>query len=731
MADAKLLVRPPEQSRSGCQNRLLLKANWNNWVTPSMGEQLPLLEPSKESDAERRARAARRIEELRELIRLHDYYYYVEAQPRISDEEYDALFAELKRLEAEFPELVTPDSPTQRVGGAPLEGFAHVEHRVPMLSLDNTYSREEVIEFDRRVRELLGGQPYRYVAELKYDGVSVSLHYRDGAFVLGASRGDGFVGDDITQNVRTIRGLPLRVRPVEYKGVPLRSFEVRGEVYVLIEDFLRLNREREEAGERPFANPRNFAAGTLKLLDPREVARRPLRLVCYYLLSDEVELEWQSENLRLLRQLGFPTDQHWQLCHTLEEVFAYIDRWERERDRLPFQIDGIVLKVDSLRQQQLLGTVARAPRWAIAYKYQAKRATTVLRDIVLQVGRTGIVVPVAELEPVFLAGSTISRATLHNADYIAALDCASAIPSLWRRAERSSRRSPALCWSGVLRGRSRMSSPQCVRVRTSSRSTVPPGEVHYYCDHPECPWQIRRRIEYFASRRAMDIEGMGERVVDQLVSLGFLRNIADIYDLFRYREQLVRLERWGERSVDNLLQAIERSKQRPYPRVLFALGIRYVGEETAKLLAQAFPSIDQLARASVEELIAVYGIGERTADSVVRYFRDPRNREILERLRRAGLQFELSKPTARTARGAFAGKTFVLTGELASMTREQARQEIEARGGRVSSSVSRRTDVLIVGARPGSKLQEAQKLDIPTWDEEEFLRHLRESPVEQ
>jgi DNA ligase (NAD+) len=731
MADAKLLVRPPEQSRSGCQNRLLPKANWNNWVTPSMGEQLPLLEPSKGSDAERRARAARRIEELRELIRLHDYYYYVEAQPRISDEEYDALFAELKRLEAEFPELVTPDSPTQRVGGAPLEGFAHVEHRVPMLSLDNTYSREEVIEFDRRVRELLGGQPYRYVAELKYDGVSVSLHYRDGAFVLGASRGDGFVGDDITQNVRTIRGLPLRVRPVEYKGVPLRSFEVRGEVYVLIEDFLRLNREREEAGERPFANPRNFAAGTLKLLDPREVARRPLRLVCYYLLSDEVELEWQSENLRLLRQLGFPTDQHWQLCHTLEEVFAYIDRWERERDRLPFQIDGIVLKVDSLRQQQLLGTVARAPRWAIAYKYQAKRATTVLRDIVLQVGRTGIVVPVAELEPVFLAGSTISRATLHNADYIAALDLRIGDTVIVEKGGEVIPKITGVVLERRPPGAQPYEFPAVCPCPNQQPLYRPPGEVHYYCDHPECPWQIRRRIEHFASRRAMDIEGMGERVVDQLVSLGFLRNIADIYDLFRYREQLVRLERWGERSVDNLLQAIERSKQRPYPRVLFALGIRYVGEETAKLLAQAFPSIDQLARASVEELTAVYGIGERTADSVVRYFRDPRNREILERLRRAGLQFELSKPTARTARGAFAGKTFVLTGELASMTREQARQEIEARGGRVSSSVSRRTDVLIVGARPGSKLQEAQKLGIPTWDEEEFLRHLRESPVEQ
>ncbi len=685
----------------------------------------------EESDRERRRRKAeQRIRHLRELIRLHDYYYYVEAQPRISDREYDALFHELQRLEAEFPELVTPDSPTQRVGGEPLKEFAHVQHRIPMLSLDNTYSREELREFDRRVRDGLRGEPYRYVAELKYDGVSVSLHYREGVFVLGASRGDGLTGDDITQNLRTIRGLPLRVQPVDYHGVSLTTFEVRGEVYLLLEDFHRINRQREESGERPFANPRNLAAGTLKLLDPREVARRPLRLVCYYLLTDQVELQFQSENLRLLQRLGFPTDPHWTVCQTLEEVFAYIDHWESAREELPFQIDGIVLKVDSLRQQQQLGTVARAPRWAIAYKYEAKKATTRLRAITLQVGRTGKVTPVAELEPVFLAGSTISRATLHNADYIRKLDLRIGDTVIL---EKGGEVIPKV--SGVVRERR---PPEAVPYVFPSLCPCPkkqplyrpPGEVDYYCDHPECPWQIRRRIEHFASRRAMDIEGLGERTVDQLVRAGLLHTIADIYDLHLHRDELLQLERWGEKSVENLLTAIEASKRRPYHRFLFGLGIRFVGEEVAKLLATAFPRLEALAQASREELMRIPGIGERIADSVFRFFRDSRQWEILERLRRAGLPFAAEEAVRATpAMGFFAGKTFVLTGELASMRREQARAEIERRGGRVTDSVSRRTDYLIVGAHPGSKLRKAQELGIQQLSEAEFLALLAQHPA--
>ncbi|MCS6966600.1 MAG: NAD-dependent DNA ligase LigA, partial [Candidatus Kapabacteria bacterium] len=581
--------------------------------------------PADKKQEQHRQWAERRVQELRELIRLHDYYYYVEAQPRISDREYDALFHELRQLEAEFPELVTADSPTQRVGGEPLKEFAHVQHRVPMLSLDNTYSREDVREFDRRVREALKGEPYRYVAELKYDGVSVSLHYRDGSFVLGASRGDGYTGDDITQNLRTIRGLPLRVQSVRHQGKLLHTFEVRGEVYLLVEDFLQLNREREQAGERPFANPRNLAAGTLKLLDPREVAKRPLRLVCYYLFTDDVPLQLHSENLHLLRQMGFPTDPHWKVCATLNEVFAYIDHWEEAREELPFQIDGIVLKVDSLFQQQRLGTIARAPRWAIAYKYEAKKATTILKNIVLQVGRTGKVTPVAELEPVFLAGSTVSRATLHNADYIAKLDLRIGDTVV---VEKGGEVIPKVS-NVVLEGRPPEAKPYhfptLCPCPNQSLLYQPPGEVDYYCEHPECPWQIRRRIEHFASRRAMDIEGMGKRVVDQLVSAGFLCNIADIYELHRYREQLLSLERWGEKSVDNLLRAIEASKRRPYHRLLFALGIRFVGEETAKILAEAFPSIDHIAHASIEELTSIHGVGERIAASVHHFFHDPQN----------------------------------------------------------------------------------------------------------
>lgn len=695
-------------------------------------QQQPFPDPSAaEGERERRRRRAeRRIQELRELIRLHDYYYYVEAQPRISDREYDALFHELQRLEAEFPELITPDSPTQRVGGQPLKEFAHVQHRIPMLSLDNTYSCDELRDFDRRVREGLHGEPYRYVAELKYDGVSVSLHYRDGLFVLGASRGDGVTGDDITQNLRTIRGLPLRVRAVTYRGTELRTFEVRGEVYLLLEDFHRINRQREEAGERPFANPRNLAAGTLKLLDPREVAQRPLRFVCYYLLTDEVELQYQSENLYLLQRMGFPTDPHWKVCQTLEEVFAYIDYWGSAREALPFQIDGIVLKVDSFRQQQQLGTVARAPRWAIAYKYEAKKATTLLRTITLQVGRTGKVTPVAELEPVFLAGSTISRATLHNADYIAALDLRIGDTVVVEKGGEVIPKVSGIVLEKRPPGTVPYVFPSFCPCPYRQPLHRPPGEVNYYCDHPECPWQIRRRIEHFASRRAMDIEGLGERTVDQLVQAGLLRTIADIYDLHQHREELLRLERWGEKSVENLLRAIEASKGRPYHRFLFALGIRFVGEEVAKLLATAYPSLEALAEVSLEELLRIPGIGERIADSVVRFFRDSRQREILERLRRAGLPFTAEEPVRRTATmGFFAGKTFVLTGELASMRREQARTEIERRGGRVTDSVSRHTDYLIVGAHPGSKLHKAQELGIRQLTEAEFLALLAQEPA--
>ncbi|MCS6999510.1 MAG: NAD-dependent DNA ligase LigA [Bacteroidota bacterium] len=671
-------------------------------------------------------RARERIEELRALIRKYDYAYYVEAQPLISDRDYDRLYAELVALEQQYPDLVTPDSPTQRVGGQPLDEFAHVQHRRPMLSLANTYTRQEVLDFDRRVRQSLGDEPYEYCAELKFDGVAISLHYSDGRFVLGATRGDGLVGDDITQNLRTIRSLPLVVNPVRVGDTLLMDFEVRGEAYMLRQDFERLNKERLAAGEKPFANPRNLTAGTLKLLDPREVARRPLQLVCYYLDTDQVSLDRQSTNLKLLRQLGFPTSPYWQRCATIEDVFAYIDHWEQKRHSLPFDIDGIVVKVDRLDQQERLGTVARSPRWAIAYKYEAEQARTRLVGITLQVGRTGVVTPVAELEPVFLAGSTISRATLHNAAFVEQLDLrigdmvyvekgGEVIPKVVG-VDLSARSPDAEPW--------RM--PAHCPCPQQSRLHHPPGEVNYYCESPLCPWQRRRRIEHFASRRAMDIAGLGEKVVAELVEAGFLESVADIYDLHTRADELRRRPGWGDKRVQNLLDAIEASKKQPFHRVLFALGIRHVGEETAKILAAHFGTYDALCRASEEKLQTIPEIGPRIAESIRNFCEDRQQQAVVRRLQKAGLQF--AQQTAKQ-HAPLAGKTFVFTGELDSMPRSRAQELVESLGARASSSVSKATTYVVVGRDPGSKYAKAQQLGIPILDEAAFVELLRQHGI--
>jgi DNA ligase (NAD+) len=674
-------------------------------------------------------RARERIEELRERIRQYDYAYYVEAQPLVSDRDYDRLFAELVELERRYPDLVTPDSPTQRVGGAPLDEFAHVQHRRPMLSLANTYTRDEVLDFDRRIRQALGDEPYQYCCELKFDGVAISLHYRHGRFELGATRGDGLTGDDITANLRTIRSLPLVVRPVYVHGTLLGDFEVRGEAYMLRRDFERLNRERLAAGEKPFANPRNLTAGTLKLLDPREVAKRPLQLVCYYLDSEQVPLERQSENLKLLAALGFPTSPHWQLCPTIDDVFAFISDWEQRRRTLPFDIDGIVVKLDSIEQQQRLGTVARSPRWAIAYKYEAEQARTRLLGITLQVGRTGVVTPVAELEPVFLAGSTVSRATLHNAAFIEQLDLrigdmvyvekgGEVIPKVVG-VDMSARSADAVPWT----------MPSHCPCPHHSKLHRPEGEVNYYCESPACPWQIRRRIEHFASRAAMDIEGLGEKVVEELVEAGLLRTVADIYDLGRHRDQLMHWPGWGEKRVQNLLDSIEASKKQPFHRVLYALGVRHVGEVTAKLLARHFGSLDALCHATTDELEALPEIGPRIAESIRTFCSDPEERQIIDRLKRAGLSFS-AQPTEQGGQAQpLAGLTFVFTGELDSMPRSRAEALVESLGGRATSSVSRSTSYVVVGRAPGSKLARAQQLGVPILQETEFLELLRSNGI--
>ncbi|MCL5991414.1 MAG: NAD-dependent DNA ligase LigA, partial [Bacteroidetes bacterium] len=492
----------------------------------------------------------KRIIVLREQIKKHDNAYYIEAQPTITDKEYDELFRELQRLEQKYPQLITKDSPTQRIGSDAVKEFERVNHDKPMLSLSNTYSEVEVRDFDRRVREALPNEEINYVAELKYDGVALSLKYKDGKLDCAVTRGDGFAGDDITENVKTIRNIPLSVTNLKIDGKEIINFEVRGEVYLTEKDFLRINELREEAGEKIYANPRNLTAGTLKLLDPKLVSQRPLKFVCYYFDSSEINFNSHHENIKIIKQLGFQIGESVELYSNLDDVFAFIKTWERKRNELGFQIDGIVLKVDSIKQQEILGTVARSPRWAIAYKYEAENAHTLLKDITLQVGRTGIITPVAELEPVFLAGSTISRATLHNADYISERDIRIGDTVV---IEKGGEVIPKVT-KVVLEKRTpdaiEFKFPDVCPCDLKSPISRLEGEASYLCIHPECPWQIRRLIEHFASRNGMNIEGLGEKVVGQFVELGYLKNVADIYSLHQYMDEIKNLDRWGEKSTD-------------------------------------------------------------------------------------------------------------------------------------------------------------------------------------
>jgi DNA ligase (NAD+) len=658
------------------------------------------------------------VEELRRIIREHDYRYYVLAEPTISDEEYDQLMHRLIELEKAYPHLRTPDSPTQRVGGQPLKEFPTVVHRVPMLSLSNTYNAEELYDFDRRIRELLGTQDYRYVGELKFDGIAISLTYENGIFTLGATRGDGVQGDDITQNLKTIRSIPLRIRS---KQPAPPYLEVRGEAYMNRKDFEQMNEERQLAGEKPFANPRNSVAGTLKLQDPALVAQRPLNFIAYYLRGD-ISVSFHSECLQLLKEFGFPTSEQTKICPTIKDIEAYWKYWEEHRDDLPFDIDGVVAKVDSLSQQEQLGAIAKSPRWAVACKFASRKATTQLKAIRLQVGRLGTITPVAELEPVFLGGTTVSRATLHNEDYIRELDIrvsdtvvvekgGDVIPKVTavviekRPPNTRPYRFPKTC-------------PVC-----SSPIYRPEGEANYYCENSDCPAQVKGRIEHFASRGAMDIEGLGEAVVDQLVENQLVKNCADLYDLSSKRATLEQLERWGKKKVTNLLEAIERSKRQPFHRVLYALGIRHVGASVAQRIVEKFCIIDQLINATKEDLMTVPGIGSEIAESIIRFFQNKHNSTIVERLRKAGVQFE-QKELPRSQSTALSGKVFVLTGTLSSMTREEAKNKIEALGGKVASSVSSKTDFVIVGTDAGSKLEKAKALQKTILNEDDFLKML-------
>ena len=655
-------------------------------------------------------------ERLRRNLQEHDYRYYVLAEPTIADEEYDRLMRRLQDLETAYPELRTPDSPTQRVGGQPTKEFPTVTHRPAMLSLSNSYSEDEIRDFDRRVRSGLGTADPVYVAELKFDGVAIALRYRDGVFVQGATRGDGTRGDDITANLRTIRSLPLRLRT---RAGALQSIEVRGEAFMRRADFASMNARRIAAGEKPFINPRNATAGTLKLQDPKLVASRPISISVYHLIAPEGTPRSHWESLETLASLGLPVSPHRRRCASVGEVVDFWKEWETGRDTLPYDIDGIVVKVDSLSQQEALGTIARSPRWAIAFKFSARKAETTLTGIVLQVGRTGAITPVAELEPVFVGGTTVSRATLHNRDYIESLDLRIGDTVV---VEKGGDVIPKI--SGVVASR---------RPRTARRFTMPDrcpecgtrlhrpeGEVGVYCENAACPAQIKGRIEHFAHRGAMDIEGLGEAIVDHLVRIELVATVADLYELQRHRATLAALDRWGEKSTDNLLAAIAASTRQPFHRVLFALGIRHVGAEVARVIAERFHSMDALMGASADELQSVPSIGPQIAESITSFFADRHNRDIVRRLTRSGLTM-----AAERREGALAGKTFVLTGTLSAWTRDEARQRIEERGGTVATGVSKRVDYVIVGADAGSKLEKARSLGIPTLTEEQFLALIR------
>lgn len=661
------------------------------------------------------ASVLQRIERLRTEIREHDHRYYVLAEPVIADETYDGLVRELQDLEAAWPSLVTPDSPTQRVGGEPTKEFATVTHDPPMLSLANSYSEDEIRDFDRRVREGLGTERPAYTAELKIDGVAVSLRYRDGLLVEGATRGDGVQGDDITNNLRTVRALPLRLRTIP-RG--FNDIIVRGEAYMPRDGFAALNRQREAAGEKTFINPRNATAGTLKLQDPRIVAERPVHCFLYALYAPQARLRSHSENLDHLRACGFPVNPHVARCTSVDEIIAYWRHWEEHRDDLPYDIDGVVIKVDALAHQAELGTIAKSPRWAIAFKFRARKETTILNGITLQVGRTGTITPVAELDPVFVGGSTVARATLHNVDYIGELDLRIGDTVV---VEKGGDVIPKV--SGVVLER-RPPGTRPFRMPGACPACGSPiyrgdEEVNYYCENAECPAQVRGRIEHFAARGAMDIEGLGEAAVDQLVSRDLVHSVADLYTLDRHRAVLAGLDRWGEKSTANLIDAIERSKQQPFHRVLFALGIRHVGAGVARILADSYAGLERLQEATEETLRETPAIGPKIAASIVHFFADPHNRAILKALRRAGLQLTAA---AVKGSGALSGKTFVITGTLPTYSRDEARKIIEDNGGKVASGVSKNVHYVLVGADAGSKLSRAQELGIPLLDEAALLR---------
>jgi DNA ligase (NAD+) len=665
-----------------------------------------------------KAEIKQRIDELREIINQLNYEYHVLDNPTVSDAEYDRYMQELINLEAENPEFLTEDSPSVRVGGQVLDVFEKVVHKSPMLSLGNAFNEGDLRDFDRKVRQEAGEEDVAYVCELKIDGLAVSLHYENGLFIQGATRGDGTVGEDITQNLKTIRSIPLRLK----QDV---SLEARGEAYMPKSSFEKLNEEKEKRGEVLFANPRNAAAGSLRQLDPKVAAQRNLSFFVYGLANLEGSVVTShSEALDFLHDLGFKTNPHRRKCSSIEEVIAYVQKWQEKRPELPYEIDGIVIKVDSIQLQERLGTTAKSPRWAIAFKFPAEEVITKLIDIELSVGRTGVVTPTAILEPVRVAGTIVRRASLHNEDLIREKDihigdfvvvkkAGDIIPEVVnvlterRTGEEKEFIMPSHC-------------PEC-----GSELVRLEGEVALRCLNPACPAQIREGLIHFVSRDAMNIDGLGERVITQLFNKKLIHTFADIYTLTK--EQLLSLERFGEKSASNLIQAIEASKSNSLEKLLFGLGIRHVGAKAARTLAQHFETMDRLQQATVEELTAINEIGEKMAESIVTYFENDEVRELIRQLKEYGVNmvYKGMKPVdAAQIDSYFAGKTIVLTGKLEEMGRSEAKKKIEALGGKVAGSVSKNTDLVIAGEAAGSKLAQAEKLNIEVWDEARFLEEL-------
>ncbi|MCR4319799.1 MAG: NAD-dependent DNA ligase LigA [Candidatus Brocadiaceae bacterium] len=662
-----------------------------------------------------------KIQQLRDTIRYHDRKYYVENNPEITDYEYDQLLKELQRLEKLHPELITPDSPTQRVGGEPITQFPTIEHRVPMLSIDNTYSDDELREFDQRIKrmtEIETHQDIEYVVELKIDGVAVTLSYENGLFVRGATRGDGFKGDDVSANLRTIRQIPLRLElsDKQYKIPPV--IEIRGEIYLPNKEFQRLNDEREEEGEPQFANPRNAAAGSLKLLDSRITARRRLRLFAYAIgYFEGIEPKTHIQCLELIRRFGLPVNPHARFCNNIEEVIHYCNEWGNRREELDYMVDGMVIKVNSLCLHDQLGVTSKAPRWVISFKFQPEQAVTKIEEIVVQVGKTGTLTPVANLTPVLLAGTTVSRATLHNFDEIRRKDIREGDHVVLQKAGeiipqvvsvlKEKRKGNEIPFTEPI------SCPEC-----KGKAVRDDEEVYLRCHNPFCQAQVKRRIQYFAGRDAMDIEGLGPALVEQLVDKGFVKDYADVYYL-RY-EDLVTLERMGEKSSQNLIHAIEESKHRDLDRLICALGILNVGLHTAEVLAERFDTLDKLANATQEELEGIYEIGPVVAKSILGFFQNKHIQEIIEKLKASGVNTKKLATQKLVKNPKVAGKSFVITGTLQKYSRKEAETLIKSLGGRVLSSVSKKTDYLVAGEEPGSKLDNARELNVHVLDEEAF-----------